>query len=81
MWGPGISTTDSALSKVYFFGKVTGDEVIVVELVPFGRLNLAAFLREGTAGVVFVEAVLIAKPDDLPRPFRTGARPETGSGL
>ncbi len=30
---------------------MTGDEVIVVELAPFGRFRLAAILREGTARV------------------------------
>ncbi len=30
---------------------MTGDEVIVVDLAPFGRFRLAAILREGTARV------------------------------
>jgi predicted ATP-grasp superfamily ATP-dependent carboligase len=32
---------------------VTGDEVIVVDLAPFGRFHLAAILREGTARMEF----------------------------
>ncbi len=32
---------------------MTGDEVIVVDLAPFGRFHLAAILREGTARMEF----------------------------
>ncbi len=32
---------------------MTGDEVIVVDLAPFGRFHLATILREGTARMEF----------------------------